>query len=166
MNGAEVKFSQDQSELVYKDGTRFIINEHERLYYLETVTQYYDSNYTINDKVRHACSIYEWHKIMGHCNFDDLIKLEDLVNGMKIVGKVNKLMFDCSTCTEGKAVNCRNRKPDSRATHPLEKVHTDLAGPVSPTSLNGFKYCLAFTDDYSGAVFVYFLKNKSDTISY
>ena len=44
-------------------------------------------------------------------------------------------------------------------------VHTDIAGPISPVSLNGFKYCVAFTDDFSGAVFVYFIKNKSDTLA-
>ena len=38
-------------------------------------------------------------------------------------------------------------------------VHTDLAGPVSTESIDGYKYVQSFTDDYSGAVFVYFLKN-------
>ncbi len=38
----------------------------------------------------------------------------------------------------------------------LELVHTDLAGPIDPEGKDGFKYALAFTDDYSGAVFVYF----------
>ncbi len=31
-------------------------------------------------------------------------------------------------------------------------------------SKEGFRYTIAFTDDYSGVVFVYFLKNKSDTV--
>ena len=31
-------------------------------------------------------------------------------------------------------------------------------------SKEGFRYSIAFTDDYSGVVFVYFLKNKSDTV--
>ena len=47
---------------------------------------------------------------------------------------------------------------------PLELVHTDLAGPTTPASTEGFKYALSFTDDYSGACFVYFLKNKSGTV--
>ena len=41
-------------------------------------------------------------------------------------------------------------------------VHTDLTGPVLFVSRDGFKYCIAFTDDFSGAVAVCFLKNKSD----
>ena len=33
----------------------------------------------------------------------------------------------------------QNREPDSRATAPLELVHTDLAGPVTPRSRDGHK---------------------------
>lgn len=59
----------------------------------------------------------------------------------------------------------RNRNPDARATAPLELVHTDLAGPIDPASREGFRYSIAFTGDYSGTVFVYFLKSKSDTVA-
>ncbi|CAB4016811.1 Retrovirus-related Pol poly from transposon TNT 1-94 [Paramuricea clavata] len=165
-NGAKVKFSQDKNELVYKDGTTFIIEEHERLYCLNTVNQLNDdSNISSSyDKVSLACNIYKWHEILGHCNFDDIMKLENVVPGMKVVGKVDRSKLECGTCTEGKFANCRNRAPDSRATKPLEMVHTDLAGPISPVSKNGFKYCIAFTDDFSGAIFVYFLRNKTDTL--
>ena len=58
----------------------------------------------------------------------------------------------------------KNRNPDVRSKVPLELVHTDLAGPIEPMSKEGFRYSIAFTDDYSGVVFVYFLKNKSDTV--
>ena len=58
----------------------------------------------------------------------------------------------------------RNRNPDIRSKIPLELVHTDLAGPIDPMSKEGFRYSIAFTDDYSGVVFVYFLKNKSDIV--
>ncbi len=146
-NGAEVKFSQDQNELVYKDGTTFIIEEHKRLYYLNTIEQFSDDSSKSNDEGK-SC----------------ILKLESVVSGMKVVGKVDRSKLECGTCAEGKFANCRNRRPDSRATKPPEKVHTDLAGPVSPVSKNGFKYCIAFTDDFSGAVFVYFLRKKSDTL--
>ena len=178
-NGAEIKFLQEQSELVYKDGTKFTIEEHERLYYLDTIEQSSDENnrsnvtnrsidvnrsngsYKMNgDEVRLACSIYGWHEILGHCNFDDILKLESEVSGMKVTGNINRSNLETNTCTEGKFVDSRNRKPDRRATKPLEKIHTDLAGPINPVSKNGFKYCIAFTDDFSGAVFVYFLKMR------
>ncbi|XP_033099357.1 uncharacterized protein LOC117103007 [Anneissia japonica] len=36
MNGARVRFQDGQNELIHKDGTVFAIEEHERLYYLNT----------------------------------------------------------------------------------------------------------------------------------
>ena len=72
---------------------------------------------------------------------------------------------ECEVCTLGKMINTRNRDPDARAEAPLELVHTDLAGPITPTSREGYSYALAFTDDFSGATFAYFLKNKSDTLT-
>ena len=43
----------------------------------------------------------------------------------------------------------------------MERVFTDLAGPVTPTAINGEKYVMCFTDDYSGMMYHYFLKDKS-----
>ena len=51
-----------------------------------------------------------------------------------------------------------------RAKSALELIHTDLAGPIDPKSREGYRYALSFTDDHSSAVFVYFLKHKSDTV--
>jgi len=158
--GASVTFQPDSAELTYKDGTKFIIEKHGRLYYLNT----YD-NITDSDSVNCVRSLNEWHQILGHCNYDDIKKLERVVDGMKVSHKSSSEPSDCDVCILGKLTQNRNRKPDARATAPLELVHTDLAGPVDPASKEGFKYCLAFTDDFSGAVFVYFLRNKSDTVA-
>ena len=63
----------------------------------------------------------------------------------------------------GKMTNDRSRDPHARSTVPLQLDHTDLAVPIDPVSNEDFKYAIAFTDDYSGASFVYFWHNKSDT---
>jgi transposase InsO family protein len=89
------------------------------------------------------------------------VKLQDVVDGMKVSDNSKP---DCNTCVLGKMTQSRNRNPDIRSKAPLELVHTDLAGPIDPMSKEGFRYTIAFTDDYSGVVFVYFLKNKSDTV--
>ena len=57
-----------------------------------------------------------------------------------------------------------NRKPDKHANGILELVHCDLAGPIDPTAREGFRYVLAFVDDYSGMIMIYLLANKSDTL--
>lgn len=163
MDGAKVVFQEGRNELVSNEGTVFRIEEHERLYYLRTVnTHKQDSVIYImsKDKVNLTCDVKTWHEIMGHCNIKDILKLPEVVEGMTITGDTK---VECTVCTEGKFLNNRNRKADAKANVPLELVHTDLAGPIGPTSHEGYKYAILFTDDFSGAVSVYFLKNKSDT---
>jgi len=158
-NGASINFQQGRDELIHKNGTKFHIQEYNRLYYLNTVNE-------DNDSCNGCYDIQTWHQILGHCNYDDVSKLQDVVEGMKIKGKskIDKSKLNCEVCTQGKFVQVRNREPDTRAKSALELVHTDLAGPIDPVAKDGFKYALAFTDDYSGSVFVYFLKAKSDTV--
>ena len=64
----------------------------------------------------------------------------------------------------GKISDYRNRTPDDKAKNVLDLVHNDLAGPIEPETKEGFKYSAVFVDDYSGAVSLYLLKIKSDTI--
>jgi transposase InsO family protein len=90
-----------------------------------------------------------------------VLALENVVEGMKITGKKE---FDCGVCVMGKMTQPRNRKPDRRATKILELVHCDLAGPVDPIAKEGFRYALAFVDDYSGIVMIYFIRHESDTL--
>lgn len=156
-SGASVIFKKGEDILVHKDGTKFPIHVHDRLYYLHTVPKGCD------DRVKGCYDLKTWHEILGHCNFDDVQRLEGVVDGMKIKGIINKSP-SCEVCTQGKFIHTRNRKPDVRAKRPLELVHTDLAGPINPESREGYKYVLLFTDDFSSAVFVYALKSKSDTL--
>ena len=151
-NGASVSFSPKSAELQASDGTSFPIEKEGKLYYL--------NNVNVNRNVSYSLS--EWHKIMGHCNFKDLMNLESVVNGMKILCKEK---FNCETCALGKMPQYRNREADKRATSRLELVHCDLSGPIDPVARDGFRYSISFVDDYTGTVVVYFLKNKSDTVA-
>ena len=151
-NGASVNFSPNYAKLKAPDGTVFDIEKRGRLYYL---------NNTISSKSS-THSLEEWHKILGHCNKNDVLKLENVVKGMKIS---KKGAFDCEVCVRGKMVQHRNRDPDERAASPLELVHCDLAGPVDPVAKEGFRYAMSFVDDYSGTNMIYFLKKKSDSVA-
>ena len=158
--GASVHFKPDSAELVYNDGTKFNIEKHGKLYYLHMCDL---DNGQTDDSVNYASDLKGWHEILGHCNYDGVMNVERVVDGMQIVGKSQKPV-GCDVCIQGKMTNDRSKKPWVKSKIPLELVHTDLAGPITPASTEGFKYALSFTDDYSGACFVYFLKNKSDTV--
>ncbi len=149
--GASVEFSNNSAFLSAQNGTKFEIKKKDRLYYFKKCK--------IVQKASH--NLEEWHKIFGHCNTQDILTLPTVVDGMSITGEKSKKF--CETCTLGKMTETRSRQPDAKAKSPLELVHCDLAGPVSPVSIDGFKYALSFTDDYSGLTMTYFLKQKSNT---
>ena len=156
--GASVSFQSDSSELVSKDCTvKFPIEKHGKLYYLSTDSSDDDKVDTVN----YTQDLMGWHETLGHCN-DGILKLEN-VDGMKVAGKTKK--SECEVCVMGKMTNEKSKNPRVRATSPMELVHTDLAGLVTPVSHEGFKYAITFTDDFSGAMFVHFLKkNESETV--
>ena len=149
-NGASISFNPGEAVLRAGDGTQFEIQKNGRLYYLYSVR---------------SCehSLQTWDEILGHCNKNDTLKLQNVVEGMSVRNKSG--ISGCKVCTLGKMTNVRSREPDAKAEVPLALVHADLAGPVTPESDEGFKYALALTDDYSGAIFTYLLKNKSDTLA-
>lgn len=79
-------------------------------------------------------------------------------------GKCSQTSTISKVCTKGKFTQTRGREPSSKAKKPLDLVHTDLAGPMQTTSLEGYRYAQSFTDDYSGIMMVYFLKSQSDAV--
>lgn len=138
-NGAEMHFKDGDNWLIHKDGAKFKMDVYGRLY------------------------IQTWHRILGHCNFDDVAKLEKVVEGMTIRGKHDRSNQICEICIQGKFTQSRNRQADAKATTVLELVHTDLCGPIELADKDGYKYVIAFTDGYTGMIFPYFIKAKSDT---
>ncbi|CAN1222821.1 Retrovirus-related Pol polyprotein from transposon TNT 1-94 [Linum grandiflorum] len=104
-----------------------------------------------------------WHLRFGHLNFGGLKLLgqKKMVHGLPIINHPEQL---CEGCLVGKQFRTSFPKESlSRAKAPLELVHTDRCGPITPTSLGKNKYFLLFIDDYSRKTWVYFLKEKSET---
>ena len=55
-----------------------------------------------------------------------------------------------------------NKSATSRATKPLELVHTDVHGPMPVQTREGYKYWICFVDDATRLVAITPLKRKSD----
>ena len=160
-SGHSVHFTPEGSNITTNDGAVFHLIPKNNLYYLSR-------NNTVPDELHHVSSVSstphtlrEWHTLMGHCNQDDLLRLEDSVKGMKIT---DKQKFFCTTCPQGKMTNIRNRTPESRATRKLQLVYCDVIGPIEPTSLGGYRYGMSFVDSYTGLIQVYLMKKKSHVI--
>ena len=69
---------------------------------------------------------------------------------MKITDKAD---FDCTSCVLGK--------------QKLQEVENQMAMLLNLLNLytrDGFRYGMTFIDDYSGAIFIYFLEQKSNAV--
>ena len=76
------------------------------IYYLKL---YYLNNVVSSPKSRQqgkSKSLREWHKILGYCNLQGVLALENVVDGMRVTGKKE---FDCGVCVLGKMTQPRNR---------------------------------------------------------
>lgn len=54
------------------------------------------------------------------------------------------------------------QKTSNRAKILLERVHSDVCGPIDPIAWDGSRYFVTFIDDYSHFAMIYTTKNKSD----
>ncbi|KAD6118940.1 hypothetical protein E3N88_10211 [Mikania micrantha] len=107
-----------------------------------------------------------WHRRFGHISFKYLRTMQqnELVLGLPKVGEYNKV---CDTCLMGKQQKEAIPKRSTwRASEKLQLIHTDLCGPISPTSPSGKRYILSFIDDFSRKGWLYFLSNKSESFEY
>lgn len=103
-----------------------------------------------------------WHRRLGHLNnmSIQIMQKKELVKGlpsMKNEGNV------CTVCNVGKQQRGKfPKKSKWRATEKLELIHTDLCGPITPTSNSGKRYLMVLVDDFSRKTWIYFLTEKSE----
>lgn len=125
-----------------------------------------DRLYKIKEITHKACfSKYEklMHRRLGHFHKDAIKKLvkEDKPGKEEASDEGNI----CSTCILGKMKKSPFPKGEAeRASRPLELIHSDVAGPIKPTSKGGSKYIVTFIDDYSRYVVVKLMKTKDEVL--
>lgn len=104
-----------------------------------------------------------WHKRFGHIGFSNLKRVVelDLVEGIDKL-EIKKTQF-CESCTNGKMMrnNFGTREKSRRL---LEIIHSDVCGPINPTSHDGNNYFVTFIDGFSNFVYVYPIKTKGEVL--
>lgn len=100
-----------------------------------------------------------WHRRMGHLGMSNVSKLPQCSStNMKISGK---LPF-CQVCVEGRSTRKPYTGQRTPTTRPLQRVHSDVCGPMPVSTYNGMRYFVIFVDDYTHMTVTYLMKNKSD----
>lgn len=100
--------------------------------------------------------IYLWHRRLGHAGIKKLNSVLNIniKNGLK-----------CETCVKGKSAKMPFNEKGTRANELLERIHSDVCGPISIPSFTGKKYFVTFIDDFSRKMFVYTMHSKSEVYS-
>ena len=101
-----------------------------------------------------------WHARLGHIG-------QDRMNGLAregLLGQLAKVSLpNCEHCLVGKLT----RKPFGKATRassPLQLVHSDIYGPLSVRARRGANYFITFIDDYTRYSYVYLISHKSKAL--
>ena len=150
--GAEVVFLKGAAELIAK-GTHFSLIRRGQLYFLPT---------TITTSAHVTRTLNDWHRTLGHMNYNDILCLQSATEGMKISQRQQERT--CTTCMQNKLTRTPKSYLDTplRADKPLQRVHTDICGPIEPQSREGYRYVINFVDEHSSMLFVYFLQSKDE----
>lgn len=105
-----------------------------------------------------------WHRRLGHLNVKSMKSLQHMVKGLNLSScKHDWSSMVCKGWIEGK--QARQPFPQNgatRATKPLELVHSDVCRSMKTTSIRGGRDFLTFIDDFSWKIWVYMLKCKSE----
>lgn len=103
-----------------------------------------------------------WHRRLGHLHPDGVIDFLKRRKGMVLA---RRDFLPCDACAMGKLKFTPAINSLHRATTPLGMIHTDLLGPISPSTVSGMKYILTFIGDHTRFCTVYLLKSKDETLS-
>ena len=88
-----------------------------------------------------------WHERMGHIGATALKALPEKAIGCDIDPKQVKDTSKCETCIQAKATRKVSRVEMPKVSTVLEKVHTDICGPIAPETLSKKRYFVSFIDD-------------------
>ncbi|KAE8734204.1 PLAC8 family protein [Hibiscus syriacus] len=106
-----------------------------------------------------------WYIRLGHVSYS---KLSVMVKKSMLKGLPQldvRTYMVCAGCQYGKAHQLSYDESKFKEKEPLELVHSDVFGPVKQQSISGMRYMVTFIDDFSKYVWVFFMKEKSDTFS-
>jgi len=163
-NGASVTFGPKGGVLSVRD-MNFPFRKDGKLYVMATqvVTQGGRVVDQADDQANAVVSNEQWHFRLGRRNYAHLKKLGEFDVG---VPKGIVAPHKCGSCEVGKRTHTTfPRKTNHRIKDPLDMVHVDLYGSVTPASLNGHKYAIMFTCGKTRWRAINFLQRKSEALA-
>ncbi|KAA8627632.1 Retrovirus-related Pol polyprotein from transposon TNT 1-94 [Pyrenophora tritici-repentis] len=91
-------------------------------------------------------TLQELHELFGHADPKALKLLVANTTGLRLT---TTQAFSCEACMLSKSKKQISRRSPARSTTFLHRIHIDIVGPVTPEGVNGERYWILYTDDYS-----------------
>lgn len=164
-SGLKVVFSNGNVKVYFNNRLRMFGRKIDSLYIIKMNVNFVDLDCNFSSSTERCENLAKlWHRRYGHLGFDNLklLRRNNLVSGLEKLKPSDMDNNFCEPCILGKIVRKPFNKKGFRAQKPLQLVHTDVCGPITPTSWDGYNYFVTFIDDYTHFVVVYLLKNKSE----
>jgi len=140
-NGGEVIFTDDQ--VIIKVKNKVIIKGEKMsngLFQVKLKPELNQESY-LTEKTEDKA--FQWHRKLGHTSLGVMKKMLTLSHGIKLLKKdLEEFNLDCEIYQKAKQTRLSFGESRTKATRPLQIVHTDLCGPIDPMTWNGKKYFL------------------------
>lgn len=118
---------------------------------------------SIGFQAKSTDSIQLWHERFGHFNNNSLLRTvsKEHVEGIPSSITRDAPAENCKGCIAGKLTNT-SFSSHSRisTTQELERIHSDVCGPLHPPSFQKSKFFVTFIDDWSRMLFAYPIRTK------
>ena len=105
-----------------------------------------------------------WHHRFGHPGREALLSLPKHVIGLEHARLQATSGGICHICMMAKSHRLPFGAATRRATEPLERVHSDICGPIT-SSTGESRYVLTFIDDATRYAKIYVIRHKSDAVA-
>jgi hypothetical protein len=166
----ECYFAHGKCAIWFKDACVGVALLHDELYLLslcEKVHSMCNMNEQIsllnkeqkNRKQTHDSSKL-WHYRLGHISRG---RIESLVKNDILPPLEFSDIEQCINCIKGKYVK-QIKKGANQSTMTLEIIHTDICGPFSVKSVDGYDSFITCTSDYSRYGYIYPIKERSEAM--
>lgn len=115
------------------------------------------------------CNYNLWHKRLGHINAEKFMQLKNknMMLDKNIIQNIQPNDKICEACIGGKQAKlASNRiKNKQHINKPLLNVHSDICGPITPSTVDNKRYFMVFLDEYTHYAVSYLANYKSDLFS-
>lgn len=159
-NGGTVIFKNKEVKILKQNELILKGNKDENGLYTIKINNLKQETSLLTNKINRA---EEWHKKMGHPSIGKMINLRKVSINMNVSEEeIKNLDKTCKVCIMAKQVRKPFNTERQRATRPLQIIHTDVCGPISPNTYDNKKYIVTVLDDYTHYTRAYLMEQKNE----